>query len=586
MRGDRSERCIILWKHIGPDRCETLKEAAIELYGNTQGLNQIQKRRLLNLYRRKVEADTVVSFDRARNMMEISREISRQIGLLINRRGVVEYVIVGDRERIHIPALSSERVGRARFRGLRFIHTHLKGELLSKEDMTDLALLQLDLVACVLEKQGEPIPLIHLGYLVPANKKGRVWDFIGPMPISEVSLNFTEFVTALETEFVRERGAYYMTKPEGREECVLIIVVLPGKAKSVEERIAELKDLAYSAGLAVLDVIVQRPKELHAKFLVGKGKIEEIAMRSTQIGAGMLVFDEELTPSQLNSISSLAELKVIDRNQLILDIFAERAKTSEAKIQVELAQLRYILPRLAEKETALSRLTGGIGGRGPGETKLEVNRRRTREKIAFLEKKLEEVGKVRERKREKRRGTGIPIVSIVGYTNSGKSTLLNLLTKSAVEVQERFFSTLAPTTRLIKYPSRKEIVLTDTVGFIEDLPEVLLRAFVATLEELKDATLLLHLVDLSSPDFEERIETVNRMIEKLGLSDKKRLLVFNKVDRVDQGFARAMDNRFGAISVSCVTGVGIEKLVEHIEMMVRKTDHTEESFPSLSQTEG
>ena len=586
MRGDRSERCIILWEHIGPDRCETLKEAVIELYGNTQGLNQIQKRRLLNLYRRKVEADTVVSFDRARNMMEISREISRQIGLLINRRGVVEHVIVGDRERIHIPALSSERVGRARFRGLRFIHTHLKGELLSKEDMTDLALLQLDLVACVLEKQGEPIPLIHLGYLVPTNKKGRVWDFIGPMPISEVSLNFTEFVTALETEFVRERGAYYMTKPEGREECVLIIVVLPGKAKSVEERIAELKDLAYSAGLAVLDVIVQRPKELHAKFLVGKGKVEEIAMRSTQIGAGMLVFDEELTPSQLNSISSLTELKVIDRNQLILDIFAERAKTSEAKIQVELAQLRYILPRLAEKETALSRLTGGIGGRGPGETKLEVNRRRTREKIAFLEKKLEEVGKVRERKREKRRGTGIPIVSIVGYTNSGKSTLLNLLTKSAVEVQERFFSTLAPTTRLIKYPSRKEIVLTDTVGFIEDLPEVLLRAFVATLEELKDATLLLHLVDLSSPDFEERIETVNRMIEKLGLSDKKRLLVFNKVDRVDQGFARSMDNRFGAISVSCVTGVGIEKLVEHIEMMVRKTDRTEESFPSLSQTEG
>ena len=204
---------------------------------------------------------------------------------------------------------------------------------------------------------------------------------------------------------------------------------------------------------------------------------------------------------------------------------------------MELAQLRYILPRLGEKETALSRLTGGIGGRGPGETKLEVNRRRIKERISFLEKRLIEVGKTRERKREKRRGTGIPVVSIVGYTNSGKSTLLNLFTKSTVEVQERFFSTLAPTTRLVKYPARKQIVLTDTVGFIEDLPEVLLRAFVATLEELEDATLLLHLVDLSSPDFEERIEIVNGMIEKLGLSEKK------AAPRFQQGGSRRQEVR-------------------------------------------
>ena len=313
--------------------------------------------------------------------------------------------------------------------------------------------------------------------------------------MSSISTSWNS-VNALEGEFVKERGTYYLTKTEREEECVLVIVVLPGKAKNVEERIAELKDLSYSAGLSVLDVVIQRPKELHAKFLVGQGKVEEIAMKSRQIGANLLVFDEELTPSQLNSISSLTELKVIDRNQLILDIFAGRAKTSEAKIQVELAQLRYILPRLGEKETALSRLTGGIGGRGPGETKLEVNRRRIKEKISFLEKKLDEVRKTRERKRERRKNTGIPIVSVVGYTNSGKSTLLNLLTKSNVDVEERFFSTLTPTTRLIKYPSRRRIVLTDTVGFIEDLPEVLLRAFVATLEELEDATILLHLVDL------------------------------------------------------------------------------------------
>ena len=545
----------------------------IELYGNVQGLNSLQKRRLLNLYRRKVEADTVVSFDRARNMMQISREISRQVGLIVNRRGVVEFVIVGDRERIHIPALSSERVGRARFRGLRLIHTHLNGELLSKEDLTDLALLQLDLVACILERPGEPVELIQLGYLIPNNKKGQVWDFIGPVPVDELDINLTEFINELEGEFVKERGTFYVTKAEGREECVLVIVVFPRKPKNVEERIAELKDLSYSVGLSVLDTVVQRPKELHAKFLVGQGKIEEIAMKSRQLGAGMLVFDEELTPSQLNSISSLTELKVIDRNQLILDIFAARAKTSEAKLQVELAQLRYILPRLGQKATALSRLTGGIGGRGPGETKLEVNRRRIDEKISFLEKKLDEVRKTRERKREKRRGAGIPVVSIVGYTNSGKSTLLNLLTKSSVEVQERFFSTLTPTTRLIKYPSRKQIVLTDTVGFIEDLPEVLLRAFVATLEELEDATILLHLVDLSSPDFEERMETVDAMLDRLRLSGKRRLLVFNKIDLLDRKMVRTLESRFSAVSISCVTEEGIEKLVQTLEMMV-ETDRS------------
>lgn len=547
----------------------------IELYGNVQGLNPLQKRRLLNLYRRKGEADAVVSFERARNMMEISREISRQVGLIVNRRGVVEYVIVGDRERIHIPALSSERVGRARFRGLRFVHTHLNGELLSKEDLTDLALLQLDLVAVILERRGEPVELIQLGYLIPNNSKGQVWDFIGPVPVNELDINLTEFIGELESEFVKERGTYYVTKAEGAEECVLVIVVPPRKTKNVEERIAELKDLCRSVGLTVLDVVVQRPKELHARFLVGQGKIEEIAMKSTQIGASMLVFDEELTPSQLNSISSLTELKVIDRNQLILDIFAARAKTSEAKMQVELAQLRYILPRLGEKQTALSRLTGGIGGRGPGETKLEVNRRRIKEKISFLEKKLDEVRKARERKREKRRASGIPVVSIIGYTNSGKSTLLNLLTKSAVEVQERFFSTLNPTTRLIKYPVRKQIVLTDTVGFIEDLPEVLLRAFVATLEELEDASILLHLVDLSSPDFEERIETVDAMIERLGLSGKRKLLVFNKIDRVDRRFVQTLESRHRAVSISCVTQEGIEKLVQTLEMLIGE----ERAFP-------
>ncbi len=498
-------------------------------------------------------------------MLQISRDISRQVGLLVNRRGVVDAVIVGGKERIEIPPLSTDRMGRARFRGIRFIHTHLAGELLSKEDLTDLALLQLDLVACITQTRGEPVETIHIGYLVPENKNGQVWDFLGPLPVDELELNFTEFITELENEFLRERGRYYATKGNA-EKTILVMVIPPGRHKNVEERIAEMKDLSRTAGLSVIDVVVQRPKELDPKHLIGKGKIEELLIKSQQLGADVLIFDEELSPSQLRSVSESTELKVLDRNQLILDIFAGRARTSEAKIQVELAQLRYILPRLGEKETALSRLTGGIGGRGPGETKLEVNRRRIREKIASLEKKLEEVRGVRLRKRERRKRTAIPVVSIVGYTNSGKSTLLNLLTKSSVEVEDKPFSTLTPTSRLIKYPERKNIIVTDTVGFIEDLPKVLLRAFVATLEELDDASILLHLVDISFPEFEDRINTVERMLAALNLSEKKQLLVFNKTDRVEGAFAQVMEARYGAISVSCLTREGIVQLVRAIEL--------------------
>jgi GTPase len=501
-------------------------------------------------------------------MMEISHEIGRQVGIIVNRRGVVEYVIAGERDRIHIPALASERVGRARFRGLRFIHTHLNGELLTKEDLTDLAMLQLDLIAAILDKPGEKMEMIHLGHLIPQNQKGQVWDFIGPLSVGELNINFTQFIAALESEFVRARGTSYATQASEKEKCLLVVVTMPKKQKNLEERTAEMKDLSYSAGLSVLDVILQRPKELHPRFLVGQGKIEEIAMRATQLGATMLVFDEELTPSQLNSISSLTELKVIDRNQMILDIFANRARTSEAKIQVELAQLRYILPRLGRKQEALSRLTGGIGGRGPGETKLEVDRRRVKERLSFLEKKLIDVGNSRDRTRERRRKAGIPVVSVIGYTNSGKSTLVNLLTKSTVEVEERFFSTLTPTTRLIKYPARKNIVLTDTVGFVEDLPEVLMRAFTATMEELNDATILLHLVDISSPDFEDRIETVRKMIKKLELSDKPVLLVFNKIDGVDDRLTSIIENRYSALSISCKEKKGLERLVHVLETTV------------------
>jgi GTP-binding protein HflX len=473
-------------------------------------------------------------------------------------------VIVGDKTGIAIPPLSSERVGRARFRGLRFIHTHLNTELLSREDLTDLAILQLDLVACIAEKRDEGI-LIHTGHLIPQNKKGQAWDFIGPIPVQELDLDFIEFITELENEFVKERGSHYILDKD-KERCVLVSVASPRRVQDVEDRIAELKDLCYSAGITVVETIIQRPKEIHPKFLIGKGKIEEIIVRCQQLGVDLLVFDDELTPGQIKNISAMTDLRVIDRNQLILDIFAGRARTNEAKIQVELAQLRYIRPRLSEGNIAFSRLTGGIGARGPGETKLEVDRRRIRDKISLLEKRLNEVRQERDKKREKRRFSGIPIVSIIGYTNSGKSTLMNLLTKSRVEAEDKPFSTLNPTTRLIKYPERKNVILTDTVGFIRDLPQVLLRAFVATLEELDDAYLLLHLVDVGTPDFEDKIKAVEDILTTLGLKEKKRLIVFNKIDKTDRTFLKNIEDRYRAVSISSLKKIGIDRLIQAIEV--------------------
>lgn len=471
-------------------------------------------------------------------------------------------MIVGDRNRIEIPKLSTERVGRARFRGLRFIHTHLNSEFLTKEDLTDLSLLQLDMVGCLTKIEGGE-PLIHLGYLIPDIKRQKAWAFIGPLNLEELKIDFVEFITDLENEFIRERGRLYDIKDDA-EKAVLICVIPPDSKKLPDESISELKELCYSAGIVVLDTVIQRPKELHPTFLIGKGKMEEVIMKCQQLGADLLVFDEGLTPGQINNISSITELNVIDRNQLILDIFAQRARTNEAKIQVELAQLRYILPRLASIDRSFSRITGRIGTRGPGETKLEVDRRRIRERIALLERKLKGIEGVRDRKREKRKATGTPVVSIVGYTNSGKSTLLNLLTKSNVEVQDMVFSTLNPTTRLIKYPERKNIILTDTVGFIKNLPDVLLKAFISTLEELRDAHLLIHLVDISAPDFEEKIKAVEEILKLLNLENKERLMVFNKIDKIEGSFIKHIENRYNAVSISCLKREGIERLIETI----------------------
>jgi len=302
--------------------------------------------------------------------------------------------------------------------------------------------------------------------------------------------------------------------------------------------------------VVVLDRIMQRSRKLHPRSLMGEGKLQEVVISALHKGATLLVFDQDLTPVQARTIAAMTELKVIDRSQLILDIFARRAHTLDGKVQVELAQLKYILPRLTGRGTAMSRLMGGIGGRGPGETKLETDRRRIRDRISRLEKQLKSLGKGRLQRRQKRIKTGVPIVSIVGYTNAGKSTLLNALTRSEVFTEDLLFATLDTSTRRLRFPHEREVIITDTVGFIRDLPKSLLGAFKATLEELVDASLLLHVVDLSNPRFEEQIRSVDRILHNLELHGIPRLLVFNKIDLIPEEEVGPYCRRFDALAVS------------------------------------
>ena len=294
----------------------------------------------------------------------------------------------------------------------------------------------------------------------------------------------------------------------------------------------ELEQLAVSAGIEIVDKILQQRTKVDPRILLGSGKLRDLAILAMQRDATMMVFDQELNPSQIKSITDQVELKVIDRTQLILDIFAQRAQTREGQLQVELAQLKYLLPRLISKNTAMSRLTGGIGGRGPGETKLELTRRQTRDRINRLENALRDVQKQRQQQRARRSKRHLPVVSIIGYTNAGKSTLLNNLTRSRVRAENRLFATLDPSSRRMKFPRETEVIITDTVGFIRDLPRELMTAFRATLEELENADLLLHVIDIHHPQYQKQVRSVERILEELDLSHIPTLRVLNKQDRV------------------------------------------------------
>ncbi len=430
----------------------------------------------------------------------------------------------------------------------------------------DLALLRLDAVAAIAVSADGLPGGVEMAHLLPQAQEGRSWTILKADHITRLKVDFDLLVSSLEAELARVGIA---DGGDGRERAILIGVT--GKSRAAaEDSLAELTELAHSAGLTVAAAILQHRPKFDPRFLMGKGKLSELVVQALQLGSDLLVFDAELSPSQVRSITDFTELKVIDRTQLILDLFAQRARSREGKLQVEMAQVKYLLPRLRGRDDALSRLTGGIGGRGPGETRLEIDRRRLQERLHRLQTDLKSVRAERKVRRGLRRRHGLPILSIIGYTNAGKSTLFNALTHAAVLAEDKLFATLDPTSRRLRFPREREVIITDTVGFIQDLPKNLLEAFKATLEELEDADLLIHVIDLANPRFEEQIAAVDRILISLELTDKPVLKVFNKMDKVDPNLAALMSRIHQGVAIAAVNPETLPPLISRLEDTVEE----------------
>ncbi len=588
------------------------------MQGETQGLKPSQLKALSRLGQRRYAAPGGYTPDQARELAGLSAGVGRQVGLLIDRQGRPRHVLVGSTDAVMIPELERARLGAGRLRGLRLLHTHLHGEPLSQDDLMDLLFLRLDSMAALrLGPHGEPQAL-DIAHLLPhagpeslggkgvasassasgasgasaasgassasgapggpgdAPKVPGVWDSgnissdaakpyrVQTFPWDRVDVDLTELPRALEDEWARlEAADVRQTEGEAHRAFLVHVSALPRSRQ--EASLQELAALAETAGLQIAGTMLQRTPQPNPRHVLGKGKLTELEVAALNGLAGVILFDRELTPAQMRNLADLTERKVLDRTQLILDIFAQRATSRAGKLQVEMAQLKYTLPRLVGKNKAFSRLAGGIGGRGPGEQKLELDRRRVRERITRIKDELKKLRRQRAAVRERRAKAGLPVVALVGYTNAGKSTLLNALTQSDVLAENKLFATLDPTTRRLRVPQEREVILTDTVGFIRELPEELKEAFRATLEELESADLLLHVTDAGHPEFEAQAQAVDEILREIGLHETPRLVVLNKWDAVDEETRAMRLNRFpeGA-PVSAATGFGLEALAQAV----------------------
>lgn len=536
-----------------------------------KGLKPHQQKQLQRLYQLRLPPDRLVTVEFAQRLGSLTQDLEGQpISVYLNRRGQVIRVGLGSPFETQIPAWELPRQGAERLSGIRCITTQMGEGGPGQKALTAMALQRLDALITLsvspsggrLRRGGGATGFVHWAYLAHLVPEGESrWRVSEPLPLGILAeQDLQELVAELEDGFRRQVTARPVDPDQ--ERAILVGLQEPGQSsQELMDVLAELGRLVESAGGQVLQALWQRREGPNSATVIGSGKVQELALLVQDLGANLVVFDRELTPSQVRTLEEALGVRVVDRSEVILDIFAQRARTRAGKLQVELAQLQYLLPRLAGRGRTMSRLGGGIGTRGPGETQLEMERRAIQRRISKLRQEVEELRRHRQRLRQRREASQIPVVALVGYTNAGKSSLLNALTHAEVYAADQLFATLDPTTRRLDLPNRQAVLLTDTVGFLTELPDQLVDAFQATLEEVTEADALLHVVDLSHPNWEGQIEAVETLLDKLPLATGPRQLVFNKIDRLDPEWVEDVRLLYPkALFVSAATGQNLDQL--------------------------
>ncbi|NCS50390.1 MAG: GTPase HflX [Microcystis aeruginosa BK11-02] len=554
------------------------------IFGNTQGLKASQMKQLQRLYYERLPIDTLTTPEFAQRLAAISTDIHQPLCTYINRRGQVIRVGVGTPRQTQFSLLELPRYGSERLCGIRCIATELKQEPPKESSLTAMALQRLDaLVILTLTGTGMIrrgggatgyVEQVYLAHLIPQSQtnvnSNIYWSVSPPLNLEDLSKqDFLELVEGLEAEFQREFTAITVDTAEDR--VLLVGLITDGMSdRQFEDGLSELERLVDTAGGKVLQVTRQKRDHPHPQTVIGSGKVAEIALQVQTSGANLVVFNRDLSPAQIRNLENQIGVRVVDRTEVILDIFAQRAQSQAGKLQVELAQLEYTLPRLTGRGLAMSRLGGGIGTRGPGETKLETERRTIQRRLSRLQDEVDQLQAHRSRLRKQRQKQDVASVAIVGYTNAGKSTLINALTAAEVYTADQLFATLDPTTRRLTITDpltqvSRTLLLTDTVGFIHELPPSLVDAFRATLEEVTEAEALLHLVDLSHPAWESQIASVLKILSEMPIQTGPMLMVFNKLDQVkSEDLEIAKEKYPQAVFISAIRRLGLETLKQKL----------------------